>query len=545
MAGASERDAVVVWPEGDLRRRVVLDGVEVTLARRGGVWAVVGEERLASEARLLDALGQPNEALERSRGVVAALNADLVRPDQLSGLVRRLSWMWGRAPYRYQLLAADARDALAVACAHLPATEEVFEFVCWVLAKRLEWPLRRTPWVPPGSGSWRWPAGWEFDTALDARLGPAFFEAMTAHPEPRFGQLVAASDPCADPKQLAAIARDADDHLLDLLAANPATPVHSLQALSCGTAHDYSEVCERLRVLQNPSAPGWLIAEAAVAEVHAPFSGRWRASTAEEIQRIWALCHPRCPLRLMRDLASHSSAAVRAAVARSPRAPARVLEALAPSLDTEVRAGVAENPSTPRPLLRRAGADPHRSVRAAAAQNPSTAPRLVERLAADPVAAVRLAAAMNPAGPPAVLRVLCDDADVGVAVAAAANPTTDRTAMDRVAARLAGHSSPQARAAAAALADTPAELLSRLAADEHPDVRHAAASNPRTPGAALAQIAQQARRDGDLDMLHELIDNRSVRAGLRSLVAEACVELAGPPPQHQMTAAARRGWATR
>lgn len=444
MAGAGERGAVLVWPEGDLRRRVVLDGVEVTLARRCGVWGVVGEERLASEARLLDALGQPNEALERARGVAAALNADLVRPDQLSGLARRLSWMRGRSPYRYQLLAADDRDALVVACAHLPATEEVFEFVCWALAKRLEWPLSRTSWVPPGTGSWRWGACWEFDTTLDARLGEGFFETMAAHPDPRFRQLVAASDPCADPEQLAEIGRDPDDHLCDLVAANPATPLHTLQALSCGTVHDFSEVCERLRVLQNPSTPGWLIAEAAIAEVHDPLSGRWCASTAEEIQRIWALCHPRCPLRLMRDLASHPSTAVRATVARSPRAPARVLEALAPSLDTEVRGAAAGNPSTPRPLLRRAAADPHRSVRAAAAQNPSAAPRLVERLAADPVAAVRLAAASNPAGSPKVLRLLCDDADIGVAVAAAANPATERTSMDRVAARLAGHSSPQA-----------------------------------------------------------------------------------------------------
>ena len=385
MAKRDKHVTVVIWPDGDLCRRVVLDGVEVTLERRDGVWVVVGEERLASEARLLDVLDQPSQALGRARGVVAALNADLVRPDQVSGLARRLASGWTRGSHSYGRLRVDERDALAVACAHLDVVEGVWEFVCWVLAKRLEWSLRRVAWVPPGRHAWRGAAWWEFDTALDRRLGAEFFAAMAAHPDQRFGDLVAATDPGADPGRLAELVRCGDENLRDLLAVNPSTPVGTLEALSCRTAHDYADVCVRLRVLQNPSAPPDLIAQAAVARTTTLlWERRWRRSTADALQRTWAILHPRCPSSLLRDLTSHSDPDVRTTVARSRRAPARVLEALAPSLDADVRAAVAANPSTPGALLERAAADPHRSVRAGAAANPNTPQVLLERLARRP-----------------------------------------------------------------------------------------------------------------------------------------------------------------
>ena len=546
MSKKGERDAVVVWPEGDLCRRVVLDGVEVELVRRDGVWVVVGEERLASEARLLDALGQPNEALGRARGVVAALNADLVRPDQVSGLAQRLAWMKLRVPDRYWHLRLDERDALAVACAHLDATEGVWEFVCWVLAKRLEWSLRRVAWVPPGRRAWLGAVCWEFDTALDRRLGAAFFAAMAVHPDQRFGDLVAATDPAADPGRLAVLARCGDENLRDLIAVNPSTPVEALESLGCRTAHDYADVCVRLRVLQNPSTPPDLIAKAAVARTENPFGHRWwRRSTADALQRSWALLHPRCPSSLLRDLTSHSDPAVRTSVAESWRAPVRVLEALAPSLDTDVRAAVAANPNTPQALLERAAADPHRSVRAAAAANPNTSQGLLERVACDRVASVRRGAAANPAAAPGVLRSLCGDSDIGVAVAAAQNPSTERGALGPVVVRLAHHSRWWARAAAAELADTPAELLARLAADTDREVRRTVATITRTPPDALERIAARARCESDHDMLLTLLGNRSVDGELRDRVAEKYIELAGPPPQQSMTPTERRRWTTR
>ncbi len=546
MARRDKRGTVVVWPDGDLCRRVVLDGVEVALERRDGVWVVVGEERLASEARLLDVLGQPNEALGRARGVVAALNADLVRPDQVSGLARRLASGWAREPHSYGRLGVDERDALAVACAHLDVVEGVWEFVCWVLAKRLEWSLRRVAWVPPGRHAWRGAAWWEFDTALDRRLGAEFFAAMAAHPDQRFGDLVAVTDPGADPGRLADLVRCGDENLRDLLAVNPSTPVETLEALSCRTAHDYADVCVRLRVLQNPSTPPDVIAQAAVARTGTRFGQRWwRGTTADALQRSWAMLHPRCPSSLLRDLTSHSDPRVRATVAGSPRAPARVLEALAPSLDAVVRAAVASNPNTPRTLLERAAADPHRSVRAAAAANPNTPQALLERLAADPVVSVRRAAAANPAAAPGVLRSLCDDADIGVAVVAARNPSTERDSMAPVVARFAHDSRWWARAVAAELADTPTELLCRLAADTDREVRRTVATITRTPPDALERIAARARSENDHDMLLTLLGNDTVDGELRDRVAEECIELAGPPPQQYMTPTDRRRWATR
>ena len=546
MTRRDKHGTAVIWPDGDLCRRVVLDGVEVTLERRDGVWVVVGEERLASEARLLDVLDQPNEALERARGVVAALNADLVRPDQVSGLARRLASGWTRGSHGYGRLRVDERDALAVACAHLDVVEGVWDFVCWVLAKRLEWSLRRVAWVPPGRHAWLGATCWEFDTALDRCLGAEFFAAMAAHPDQRFRDLVVATDPAADPQQLADLVRCGDENLRDLIAVNPSTPVDTLEALSRHAAHDYAEVCVRLRVLQNPSTPPDLIAQAAVARTTIPlWERRWRRTTADALQRSWAILHPRCPSSLLRDLTSHSDPAVRATVAGSRRAPARVLEALAPSLDADVRAAVAANPNTPQVLLERAAADPHRSVRAAAASNPNTPRVLLERLAADPVAMVRRAAAANPAAAPGVLRALCDDADIGVAVAAAQNPGTERGSMAPVVVRLAHHSSWWARAVAAELPDTPTELLARLAADTDRDVRRTVATITRTPPDALERIAARARSENDHDMLLTLLGNRSVDGELRDRVAEECIELAGPPPQQSMTPTERRRWATR
>ncbi len=58
MSGTSmSKRRVVVWPQGDVVRRVVLDGIEVVLERRAGVWAVADVDALASETALLGDVG--------------------------------------------------------------------------------------------------------------------------------------------------------------------------------------------------------------------------------------------------------------------------------------------------------------------------------------------------------------------------------------------------------------------------------------------------------------------------------------------------------
>ena len=539
-----ERQAVV-WPSGDLSRRVVLDGVEVTLVRRDGVWGVVDEDLLVSESALMGTLGQPTEAVGRARGVVAALNADLVRPDQLSGLVRRLAWLWIRQPYGYWHLGFDEREALAVACAHLDSNA-AWEFVAWVLAKRLEPALWRTAWRPPGWHNWTGEGRWEFDLGIDRRLGAEFFETMAAHRDRRFGDVAAATDPDGDPERLGELARGGDWRLQDLIAVNPATPVDALEEMSRGPVRSFNDMCRRLRVLSNPSTPGWLIAKAAVAQIDGFYSRQsWRGHSPESIQRICATAHPRAPKALLRELTSHPDPEVRAAVGGSARAPLRVLEALAPSLDVEVRTAVAANRAVPAGLLDTLAADSHRWVRAAAAANPGAAPAVLERLASDRVAAVRRRAAANPATPPGALRELCEDPDSATAAAAAANPAVDRTDMSRVAERLAHDRRWRARCVAAAMAETPAGLLERLAADPHRQVRATAAGNRRTPAGALAGIAGRAEADADLGTLSELLDNDALDAELRTQVADAFVTVCGPPPEICMTPADRRRWAQR
>ena len=534
---------VVVWPQGDLVHRVVLDDVEVVLERRAGVWAVVDEEVLASETALLETLGQPNEALGRARGVAAALNAGLVRPDQLSSLVRRLAWLWIRRPYGYRHLAFDERDALAVACAHL-GSDAAWEFLVWALSKRLEPALWRTSWVPPGPHGWAAEAVWEFDRGIDSRLGSGFFDTLEAHPQERFRVLAAATDPTASPSVLGALAAERDLRVLELVAVNPATPIDALEEIVRSTARGSAAQRVRLRVLQNPSVPGWLISQAALAPSGCRESSFvYRTGSAESAQRVWAVMHPRVPKRLLRALASCEDPQVRAAVARSVRTPQRVLEALAPSLDAVVRAGVARNPTAAAEMLMRLGGDPRQSVRAAAAANPAAPPAVLGWLAGDRVASVRRHAASNEATPSRELRALCDDADVLVAAAAATNPATVRTKVCTVAARLARSDSWHARRTAAGLAETPAELLDALAADPHPGVRLAAAANLRTPRHALDMLAQHAEDDEDLDALIALIDNDAVDGALRARVADAYRVLHGPPPQLCITPADERRWA--
>lgn len=540
---------VLVWPEGDLSRRVVLDGVEAVLVRRDGTWSVTDEERLASESRLLSALDQPYETLERARGVVAALNADLVRPDQLSALAQRLAWTRLRSPDRYGHLALDERDALAVACAHLGG-DEVLDFLSWVLSKRLEWPLRRTPWVRPGWHHWTGHSGggWEFDTTMEARLGAGFFDALAAHRDERFSDLAVFTDPAADPDRLAERAQGADDKMLDLVAVNPATPVETLKHLGCVdvVVSSIEEFRGRMRVLQNPSAPGWLVALAATAPIANRLENHphYRCDTASA-QRFWAVLHPRAPIRLLRELASCCYPRVRATVGRTERTPARVLELIAHSFSPHERAAVAANPAAPGHLLERLAADPRREVRATAAANRAACPEVLERLAADQVAAVRRAAAANRQTPPGVLRRLCEEPDMLIAAAAAGNPATQQTAMGVVAARLASARQRQARRVAAAMPDTPPRVLAGLAADPDAAVRIAVAQNTQAPAATLRRIAERAITERDRATLFALIGNPAVDGELRGLVAEGCIDTSGPPPQRFMTPADRRRWATR
>ena len=541
MSAKGRRSASVVWPRGDLERRVLLDGVSVVLVRRGGVWAVDDPETLASEAALLGTLGQPTEAAERAHGVVTALNAQLVRPDQLSGLVRRLATLQDRERYRYWQLGRDERDALAAACAHL-GSDAAWEFLLFALAKRLEPALWRTWWVPPGPHGWRAESVWEFDRGIDRRLGSAFFETLRAHPQQRFGDLAAATDPEADPAELKAISAGKDYRMRDLVAANPSTPPDVLEKFGCSVANSREAHRVRLRVLQNPATPTRLIARAAVAECSSKLSIDFVAESAAACQRVWAALHPRVPKTLLRTLTSYESPHVRAVVAGSARAPQRVLEALAPSLDMSVRAAVARNPNTPAEVLQRLAADPHRIVRAAVAANPAAPAGALATLAADPVAAVRCALAGNESAPSDTLRVLCEDADVGVVIKAVHNRSTDPARAAPAIERLARSEHWNARVAAAENAYTPAELLRSLAADAHWRVRLAAAANPQTPVCALEALVCRAVAEGDLDTLMVLLYNDSVEGGLRSQAADTATALRGPPPQWSMTATDERIW---
>ncbi len=381
-------------PKEDLRLRLAADGFGVELHCRDGGWAVFDEDSVAAELALLEKLGRPSETLERARGVAAALNAGLISPDDTGTWTRRLAVLPARRSHRYSKLRRNERDALTVMCAQL-GSDAAWEFLAWVLAKRLEPSLRRTPWMPPGRHSWTVDTHWEFDETLVQRLGTGFFDAMAAHPDVRFRDLAVATDPEASPDLVEELIDHRDQTIRDLVAVNPSTPLEALEYLSCRKRpFCLDEIRVRLRVLQNPSTPAGVVDAAATAPVDDDYIDQpWPNGSTAAIQKIWAVRHPCAPRRLLRDLASRGDSRVRVVIGQLTRSPARVLEALAHDLTTEVRAAVAGNPSTPAPLLDSLGGDAHRAVRAAVATNPRTGPSLLERLAVDAVPEVRRAAA--------------------------------------------------------------------------------------------------------------------------------------------------------
>ena len=405
------------------QRRLVADGFALTLEQRDGTWCLADETEVASELKLLSALGRNSGALPRARGVIAALNSNQIELPRIGTLNRRMATLRTLTLRGYWRVPITERDPLTVACAQLDS-EPAWDWLVWTLSKRLETSLRATPWRLPGPHGWRGAYPWEFDGRIAQRLGHKFWEQLQSHPEPHFRQLAVATDPRADPEQLAQLAQCDDPGLLDLVAVNPATPPDTLRNLAGGIAATQNRFELRLRVLQNPSTPASQIAAAAVAPTTHPDRPR-RAETSELIRQAthlcWAVSHPRAPKALFAELAWNPAPWVRVAVAEARRTPRRILSVLAAEPTSLVRATVAANTAAPACVLEELGTDPLRRVRAGVAANTAAPPAVLCDLATDRVAAVRQAVASNTTTPADLLRELAQDTNNRTAAAATSN----------------------------------------------------------------------------------------------------------------------------
>ena len=137
-------------PGGAGRRVVVCEGVRGVFARGAdGRWGLANGAELA----VLEGLGGSSEAISRLRGMGAALEAGVAGPGDLGELGRCLRGVASSAA------ACSARGpsylvgAVTVACARWDHPR-ASDWLCWVLASRLEGNLSADAGVGPGWLGW-------------------------------------------------------------------------------------------------------------------------------------------------------------------------------------------------------------------------------------------------------------------------------------------------------------------------------------------------------------------------------------------------------
>ena len=505
--------------------RLICDATPVVLEYVQGRWIVRDEASLHAEQTMIHNLGSASRGVERARGISSALNACLIYPDEAKTLNRQLSTLDDLRPQHFGRLDDEQRIALTQACAHLH-TEGAWRWLLWMLPKRLEPSLRRTPWILPGWFGWELPhQQWEFNSNFACWLDDDFWEHMAAHPDERFAQLAVATDPKADPARLAAMAFSSHIEIRDLVAVNPATPAETLDVLSAdGEAPSSSQrLC--LRVLQNSKTPPKLLKEIARHELQKEPCMDCEPTIRAYIQ--WAVLHPQAPSGLLTEAAAgpltsaREDTVARKFVAGHSRTSQRVLHLLAEDADHEVRAEVAANPRSPGDLLAVLGQDRRREVRVAAAANPATPAEVLERLADDRVRRVRTGVAANHSTPTRVLDRLALDNDSYVVAVAVSNPHTTPDIADIEQRRL-FDTGDDARAAAARWRDdTPSDLLRRLAEDPDVEMRLCAATHPNTPPDVFERLSEDGIDRSDEDLLRTMADNHSCPGSVRKRACSA------------------------
>ena len=532
------------------RIRLVCDGTPVVIECQHERWVVADEQALRAELTVLRGLGGGSRAIDRALGVCGALNACLIYPDEATSLNKQLAALEERQTKRFRHSDVERRIAITQACAWLN-TEGAWRWLLWMLPKRLERSLRRTPWVVPGWHGWQENIAtyWDGDGNFAKWLDDEFWDRLEDHPDERFIQLSVATDPQADPALLSMLAGSVHREINDLVATNPSTPADALESLARVRARNWTPLAlVGLRVLQNSKVPPRLLETVAMEEVAR------RADFDDDDVALayirWAVSHPKAPSRLLakieRELTTGGTAreAIRANIADHPKASARLLLRMSTDASPRVRAAVARNPKASAQLLGRLANDRNRRVRAAAADHSAVSPELLATLAHDAVPMVRSSVAHNGATPRSTLDLLTADNTGWVAAAAAANPGTSASAATAAQRRLIDAGDVLAQYAVYSRENTDADLLVELS--QHPDeyMRFCVAGHPNTPQRAFEHLMNRALECDDKELLEELMDNPALPQAERTRGASVWGPMQPRPPR-RMTAEARKRLAAR
>ena len=347
------------------------------------------------EIRALTATDNTERALDRFKALTATLNAGVVAVSNLGRLNKRLEAIADKPDdlARYVRVPGDLLPAVAYACACL-SNWNGSEWLAWVLASRLDdnvfegWPLHSAA-IPGDASPSIITAGFlaftvdddSDDNFLDA-MPASFWERLRTHVEARLRAVTAASDPLAEPRALAKLARSDEVTVLYCVATHPRTPAKTLRRI----AKSYRLPEEaRWGVARNMGASPELL------EILA-------SDPSEEVRSV-AAAHPVMPVPVLAALSSDPSFYVRATVGLHPDTPQRFLLAAVHDEVLFVVRHAAGNPSLPLLALRLMLNSSSRWLRADAVRHPNTPVQLVISLATDRSLDVRRMVAYKPGVP--------------------------------------------------------------------------------------------------------------------------------------------------
>lgn len=277
--------------------------------------------------------------------------------------------------------------------------------------------------------------------ATDATADPEDLRTLSRDMNPRVRKQVACN-PGTPPDALMQLAADyparvlnnpamqvhiaADPTLLDTLPYDAIDPLLQEKALPASwilviMRYDYLSLEKRLLVARHPNTPATALRR--IADSITQPIGELACALA---------MHPSCPADVLKALATHEEASVRAAVARHASTPASCLPQLLGDADADVRRAVPAHPEAPSDLIalvQRSGVDPAYPP-AGASPNPLTKAEQQRLFAAGPYIRERLAQASST--DPAVLTQLTQDESRSVQCAAARNSNTPLFALRRL-----------------------------------------------------------------------------------------------------------------
>ncbi len=505
-------------PVGAGRRVVVCDGVRGVFARRAdGRWGLANGAELA----VLEGLGGPSEAISRLRGLGAALEAAVAGPGDLVALGRCLRGLESSVEVYAARVPVYLVAAVTAACARWDHPR-ASDWLCWVLASRLEGNLSAGSGVGPG-----W-LGWDieyFDSPRRAwwngcgwleGLGDGFWGQLAHHRDERVRLAAEASDPGTSPARLAELAETPFSEVADLVCSHPRTPARTMKNLCrvpgenrfvWRTAQNNSADPSVLRWLANGQHRRWNLGAAEwrllwllALNANTPRDVLGRLSRGADSPVLsWVAGHPSAGQRTLERLARHNRWQVRRPVGWHPSASDRLIARLAEDKRREVRAAVAERRDLPDGVLDHLAGDRSLVVRASAAANPDLCERLVRRLAQDPHPGVRREIARRQDTPEDALVSLAADPDRGVRAALGENPSAPPEAV----ALLAGDTDNRVRTAVSYHPEAPVGAIRRFARSKDGWLRWGAAANPSTPPEVLEALAD----DSDTDVRDTAVRN--------------------------------------